>query len=105
VLLANAQHIKTVPGRKTDVKDAEWMADLLRHALLRASFVPDRPQRELRDLTRWRTALVRERAAVANRLQKTLEGANVKLGDVATNVLGQSALRDFLDPKLIARLG
>jgi transposase len=91
VLLANAQHIKTVPGRKTDVKDAEWIADLLRHGLLRASFVPDRPQRELRELTRYRTALVRERAAEANRLQKTLEGANVKLGDVATNVLGQSA--------------
>jgi transposase len=91
VLLANAQHIKTVPGRKTDVKDAEWIADLLRHGLLRASFVPDRPQRELRELTRYRTSLVRERAAETNRLQKTLEGANVKLGDVATNVLGLSA--------------
>src|SRR6266496_855148 len=91
VLLANAQHIKTVPGRKTDVKDAEWIADLLRHGLLRASFVPDRPQRELRELTRYRTALVRERASEANRLQKTLEGANIKLGDVATNVLGLSA--------------
>jgi transposase len=91
VLLANAQHIKTVPGRKTDVKDAEWIADLLRHGLLKASFVPDRPQRELRELTRYRTSLVRERAAEANRLQKTLEGANIKLGDVATNVLGRSA--------------
>jgi len=96
VLLANAQHIKTVPGRKTDVKDAEWIADLLRHGLLRASFVPDRPQRELRELTRYRTSLVRERAAEANRLQKTLEGANIKLGDVATNVLGLSA-RQMLD--------
>src|SRR6184192_3045471 len=91
VLLANAQHIKTVPGRKTDVKDAEWIADLLRHGLLRASFVPDRPQRELRELTRYRTAVVRERATEANRLQKTLEGANIKLGDVASNILGQSA--------------
>jgi transposase len=91
VLLANAQHIKTVPGGKTDVKDAEWIADLLRHGLLRASFVPDRPQRELRELTRYRTALVRERAAEANRLQKTLEGANIKLVSVATNVLGRSA--------------
>lgn len=91
VLLANAQHIKTVPGRKTDVKDAEWIADLLRHGLLRASFVPDRPQRELRELTRYRTSLVRERASEINRLQKTLEGANIKLGDVATNVLGLSA--------------
>ncbi len=96
VLLANAQHIKTVPGRKTDVKDAEWIADLLRHGLLRASFVPNRPQRELRELTRYRTSLVRERAAEANRLQKTLEGANIKLGDVATNVLGLSA-RQMLD--------
>ena len=91
VLLANAQHIKAVPGRQTDVKDAEWIADLLRHGLLKASFVPDRPQRELRELTRYRTALVRERAAEANRLQKTLEGANIKLGDVASSILGRSA--------------
>ncbi len=91
VLLANAQHIKAVPGRKTDVQDAEWIADLLRHGLLKASFVPDRPQRELRELTRYRTAVVRERATEANRLQKTLEGANIKLGDVASNILGQSA--------------
>jgi transposase len=91
LLLANAQHIKTVPGRKTDVKDAEWIADLLRHGLLKPSFVPDRPQRELRELTRYRTSLVRERSAEANRLQKVLEGANLKLGDVATDVLGRSA--------------
>jgi transposase len=96
VLLVNAQHIKAVPGRKTDVKDAEWIADLLRHGLLTASFVPDRPQRELRELTRYRTALVRERAAEVNRLQKTLEGANIKLGDVASDILGQSA-RHMLD--------
>lgn len=102
VLLANAQHIKTVPGRKTDVKDAEWIADLLRHGLLRASFVPDRPQRELRELTRYRTALVRERASEANRLQKTLEGANIKLGDVATNVLGRSA-REMLEGLVAGR--
>lgn len=93
LLLANAQHVKAVPGRKTDVRDAEWLADLLRHGLLKNSFVPDRPQRELRELTRYRAALVRERAAEASRLQKTLEGANVKLGDVASNVLGQSARR------------
>src|SRR5437870_13235757 len=90
VLLANAQHIKAVPGRKTDVKDAEWLADLLRHGLLRASFVPDRPQRELRELTRYRTSLIRERSAEVNRVQKTLEGANIKLGDVASNVVGVS---------------
>src|SRR3981081_4513302 len=96
VILVNARHLKAVPGRKTDVRDCEWLADLLRHGLLKASFVPDRPQRELRELTRYRTALVRERAAEANRLQKTLEGANIKLGDVATNVLGRSA-REMLE--------
>jgi transposase len=90
LLLANAQHIKAVPGRKTDVKDCEWIADLLRYGLLRASFVPDRAQRELRELTRYRTSLVRERTAEVNRLQKLLEGANIKLGDVATDVLGRS---------------
>jgi transposase len=84
-----------VPGRKTDVGDAEWLADLLRHGLLRASFVPDRPQRELRELTRYRTSLVRERAAEVNRLHKTLEGANVKLAAVATNVMGKTG-RDVL---------
>jgi transposase len=79
-----------VPGRKTDVRDCEWIADLLRHGLLRASFVPERPQRELRELTRYRTALARERAAEVNRLQKTLEGANIKLASVASDVLGAS---------------
>jgi transposase len=96
LLLVNAQHIKAVPGRKTDVKDSEWIAQLLRHGLLRASFVPDLPQRELREVTRYRTTLVRERAAEANRLQKTLEGANLKLGSVATNVLGVSG-REMLE--------
>ncbi len=90
LLLVNAQHIKAVPGRKTDVKDAEWIADLLRHGLLRASFVPDKAERELRELTRYRTSLVRERAAEVNRLQKTLEGANIKLGSVASDVMGVS---------------
>ena len=90
LILANARHIKTVPGRKTDVRDCEWLADLLRHGLLRASFVPDRPQRELRELTRYRTSLIRERAAEVNRLQKTLEGANIKLASVATDVMGTS---------------
>ncbi len=90
LLLANARHVKAVPGRKTDVKDCEWLADLLRHGLLQGSFVPDRPQRELRELTRYRTSLVRERTAEANRLHKTLEGANVKLGAVASDILGKS---------------
>ena len=90
LLLANARHIKAVPGRKTDVRDSEWIADLLQHGLLRPSFVPPRPQRELRELTRYRTALLRERAAEVNRLQKTLEGANIKLASVATDVTGRS---------------
>ncbi len=93
LLLVNAQHIKAVPGRKTDVKDCEWIADLLRHGLLRASFVPERTQRELRELTRYRAALLGERAAVVNRLQKTLEGANIKLAAVASNVVGASGRR------------
>jgi transposase len=90
VLVVNAAHIKQVPGRKTDVKDAEWIADLLRHGLLRASFIPDRPQRELRELTRYRTALVRERTREVSRLQKVLEGGNIKLAAVATDIMGVS---------------
>src|SRR5215204_2539008 len=90
LLLINPRDSKAVPGRKTDVTDAEWIADLLRHGLLRASYVPNRPQRELRELTRYRTSLVRERTAAANRLQKTLEGANIKLASVATDILGKS---------------
>lgn len=89
-LLVNARDMKAVPGRKTDLRDAEWIADLLRHGLLKASFVPERYQRELRELTRYRTTLVGERAAEINRIQKTLEGANIKLGAVITNVVGVS---------------
>jgi transposase len=90
VLLVNPRDSKAVPGRKTDLTDAEWIADLLRHGLLRGSYVPNRPQRELRELTRYRCSLVRERTAEANRLQKTLEGANIKLASVATDILGTS---------------
>jgi transposase len=90
LMLVNAQHIRRVPGRKTDVKDAEWIAQLLRHGLLAPSFVPPEPVRERRDLTRGRARLVADKAAVANRVQKVLEDANVKLGDVATDVLGKS---------------
>lgn len=88
--LVNAQHMKNVPGRKTDVKDAEWIADLHAHGLLKASFVPDAEQRGIRDLTRTRSSLVGERARLCNRIQKTLEDANIKLGNVATDVLGVS---------------
>src|SRR5215213_9416043 len=91
LVLANARHIKAVPGRKTDVEDCEWLADLLRHGLLRGSFVPDRAQRELRELTRYRTSLVQERSAEVNRLQKPLEGAHIKLGHVATDIMGLSS--------------
>jgi len=96
ILLVNAQHIKQVPGRKTDVKDAEWIAQLLQHGLLRGSFVPSTPQRELRELTRQRRQLIQARAAVANRIQKVLEDANIKLGSVASDVLGASG-RDMLE--------
>lgn len=90
VWVVNAQHIKKVPGRKTDVKDAEWIAQLLQCGLLRPSFVPDRQQRELRDLTRQQTKLVQQRNAVQNRIDKVLESANIKLGSVASDVLGVS---------------
>ena len=90
VMVVNAAHMKTVPGRKTDAKDAEWIAELLQHGLLWASFIPDRPQRELRELTRYRRSLVEERSREANRIQKLLEGANIKLASVATDVLGVS---------------
>lgn len=90
VVLVNAQYLKKVPGRKTDVKDCEWIAQLMQYGLLRASFIPPRPIRELRDLTRQRTQLIRERAAAANRVQKVLEDANIKLAGVASDVLGVS---------------
>ncbi|HJZ46355.1 MAG TPA: IS110 family transposase [Roseiflexaceae bacterium] len=91
VLVVNAAQIKYVPGRKTDVKDAEWIAELLAHGLLRPSFVPPAPQRALRDLTRQRTHLVQERASVVNRMQKVLEWANIKLASVVTDITGVSA--------------
>lgn len=91
LLLVNPAHMKAVPGRKTDVKDAEWLAELLRHGLVTASMVPDRPQRELRELSRYRTSLKQDRASEVNRLHKTLEGANIKLGSVVSDLTGVSA--------------
>src|SRR5437667_1096619 len=88
--LVNAQHVKNVPGRKTDVQDAQWLCQLLEHGLLRSSFVPPKPIRELRELTRYRKSLVWERVREANRLQKLLEDANIKLASVASDVLGAS---------------
>jgi len=90
LLVVNAHHIKAVPGRKTDVKDSEWIAELLQHGLLKASFIPPQWQRDWRDLTRYRTSLVQERARIVNRLQKVLEDANLKLAGVATDVMGKS---------------
>jgi transposase len=90
VLLVNAQHIKAVPGRKTDVKDAEWIAELLSYGLLRGSFIPPQEIRELRDLTRYRTTLIRQRADESNRIQKLLEDCNIKLASVASDILGAS---------------
>jgi transposase len=95
LMLVNAHHIKNVPGRKTDVKDAEWIAQLLQYGLLQPSFVPPPAIRELRDLTRQRTQLVRDRATVVNRVHKVLEEANIKLASVATDVLGKSG-RDMI---------
>jgi transposase len=110
ILVCNAHHIKNVPGRKTDVRDAEWIAELLAHGLLKPSFAPEAPQRALRDLTRGRASLVSERARLSNRIQKVLEEANIKLASVATDVLGASG-RAMLasiaagedDPRALAR--
>jgi transposase len=111
LLVVNAQHIKAVPGRKTDVRDAEWIADLLQHGLLRGSYIPSAPQRELRELTRYRTNLVEERARAVNRLQKRLPDTNLKLGDVVTDIMGKSAramvealLAGQTDPGVLADL-
>jgi transposase len=102
IIVANAQHVKKVPGRKTDVKDAEWLADLLCHGLLRPSFVAPKPICELRDLTRYRRKLVENQAAERNRLLKLLESANIKLASVASDVFGISGrlmLRALIDGK------
>lgn len=102
LVVANARHIKNVPGRKTDVKDAEWIAELLRHGLLRGSFIPPQAQRDLRDLTRQRTNLVGDRATVVNRLQKVCEWSNIKLSAVASDITGVSA-RAMLEAILSGR--
>jgi len=90
VLLVNARHLKQVPGRKSDIRDCQWIAQLLQHGLLKGSFIPSRPQRELRDLTRHRTQLVEEKTRTSNRIEKVLEDANIKLGSVASEVMGVS---------------
>jgi transposase len=90
VLVVNAKHIKFVPGRKTDIKDAQWIAELLQHGLLKGSFIPEAPQRELRELVRYRTHLIQERTREVNRVHKVLEDANLKLSSVATDIMGVS---------------
>lgn len=92
-MVVNARHMKAVPGRKTDVKDAEWIADLLQHGLLRASYIPDREQRELREVSRYRKSLVDERARELNRLQKMLEGGNIKISNFVSDINGKSSRR------------
>ena len=111
LLVVNAQHMKAIPGRKTDTHDAEWIAELLRHGLLKPSFVPSAFQRELRDLTRYRISVVQERARMVNRLQKVLEDANIKLASIASDITGVSAramLQEMLsghsDPHALAEL-
>jgi len=111
ILLVNAHHIKALPGRKTDVKDCEWIADLLAHGLVKGSFIPPEPIRDLRDLTRYRKSLIDERIREVNRLHKLLESANIKLGSVATNVMGisgrdmfQALLGGEADPEILAEL-
>jgi len=91
IILANARHIKNVPGRKTDVKDCEWIAQLLRHGLIKGSFIPPSPIRELRDLTRYRKKLIQQRSSELNRIHKLLEDANIKLSSVVTDINGVSA--------------
>jgi transposase len=103
LMLVNAHHVKQVPGRKTDLKDCQWIAQLLEHGLLKPSFVPQRPQRELRDLTRQRTQLLGDRARVVNRIHKTLEDANIKLASVATDIMGKSG-RAILDALVEGKL-
>jgi len=111
VLLVNARHLKQVPGRKSDIRDCQWIAQLLQHGLLKGSFIPPLPQRELRDLTRHRTQLVEEKTRTSNRIEKVLEDANIKLGSVASEVMGvssramiQALLEGEKDPAQIADL-
>jgi transposase len=91
VILANARQVKHVPGKKTDIQDCQWLADLLRHGLIKGSFIPPKPIRELRDLTRYRQKLIQQRSSEINRLQKFLEDANIKLASVVTDIQGVSA--------------
>ena len=112
VFLVNASHVKRVPGRKTDKADARWLAKLMRHGLLQASFIPPAGQRDLRDVTRDRTKLVQERSREVNRVQGVLERANIKLASVATDIMGVSGrailaalVEGRADPATMAEIG
>jgi transposase len=111
IVLVNAQHMKAVPGRKTDMKDAEWIADLLQHGLLKASFIPGSEQQAVRDLTRTRMRLIQERTRLINRIQKVLEDANIKLASVVSDLMGMTGQAILMalvagqeDPAYLARL-
>jgi len=111
IVLVNAQHMKAVPGRKTDIKDAEWITDLLQHGLLKASFIPGKEQQAVRDLTRTRMRLMQERTRLINRLQKVLEDANIKLASVVSDVMGVTGRAILMalvagqeDPEYLAHL-
>jgi transposase len=111
IVLVNAQHMKAVPGRKTDMKDAEWIADLLQHGLLKASFIPSSEQQAVRDLTRSRMSLLQERSRLVNRIQKVLEDANLKLASVVTDLMGVTGYKILTalvagqeDPESLAQL-
>lgn len=103
VMVVNAHHMKTVPGRKTDIKDAEWIADLLQHGLLKSSFIPDKEQRELREIVRYRKNLIEERSRELNRLEKTLEGANIKLSSFVSSLTGVSS-RKLIEQALVGEV-
>jgi len=103
IIVVNAHHMKSVPGRKTDVKDAQWIAQLLQHGLLKASFIPDKEQRELREIVRYRKSLVQERSREINRLEKTLEGANIKLSSFASDLTGVSS-RKLIKQALVGEI-
>lgn len=103
VMIVNAHHMKNVPGRKTDAKDAEWIADLLQHGLLKPSYIPDKEQRELREIVRYRKSMIEERARETNRLEKVLEGANIKLSSFVSSLLGMSS-RKLLEQSLVGQV-
>ena len=93
MVLANAAHVKAVPGRKTDVRDSEWLLDLMQHGLIRGGFIPEAPIRALRELTRYRTNVIEERTRALNRIQKVLEDTNIKLASVVSDILvGHAAI-------------